>query len=103
MDEPIIKKLGNVSAYLDAVAHGYQGTREEFGEYLANCGRYSQETYIYWMNAAQSASDAQLALQNMMNVHFQMDEDGHVHLINGDLLGDVNFELLNTGHLEVTL
>ena len=30
--------LGAVTAYADAKAHGYTGTREEFGELLANAG-----------------------------------------------------------------
>lgn len=28
--------LGTVTAYADAKAHGYTGTKEEFGEVLAN-------------------------------------------------------------------
>ena len=30
--------LGAVTAYADAKAHGYTGTREEFGQLLANAG-----------------------------------------------------------------
>ena len=33
--------LGNVSAYLDAVANGFVGTRAQFGAYLANSANYS--------------------------------------------------------------
>lgn len=47
----ITTNLGPVSAYLDAVAHGYTGTREEFGEYLAHVGD----------NAAAAAASAQRA------------------------------------------
>ena len=47
----ITTNLGPVSAYLDAVAHGYSGTRAEFGEYLAHVGD----------NAAAAAASAQRA------------------------------------------
>lgn len=42
MADPIITKIGDVSAYLDAVAHGFEGTRAEFGELLANSANYAQ-------------------------------------------------------------
>lgn len=51
MADPIITKIGNVSAYLDAVAHGFEGTRAEFGELLANSANHAQ-------SAANSASSA---------------------------------------------
>ena len=47
-----IAEVGRVSAYLDAVAHGFQGTRAEFGEYLANCATWGAE-------AKQSVLDAE--------------------------------------------
>lgn len=31
--------LGAVTAYADAVAHGYTGTREDFGKLLAGAGK----------------------------------------------------------------
>lgn len=34
--------LGPVTAYADAVAQGFKGTREEFGEWLANAGKNAQ-------------------------------------------------------------
>lgn len=41
--EELIAQLGRVSAYLDAVAHGFQGTRAEFGEYLAHCAEWGAD------------------------------------------------------------
>ena len=38
-----IAQVGRVSAYLDAVAHGFQGTRAEFGEYLAHCAEWGAD------------------------------------------------------------
>jgi len=53
MADPIITKIGDVSAYLDAVAHGFEGTRAEFGELLANSANYAQ--------SAESAASAAIA------------------------------------------
>lgn len=47
-----IAQVGRVSAYLDAVAHGFQGTRAEFGEYLAHCAEWGAD-------AQQAAEDAE--------------------------------------------
>lgn len=57
--------------------------------------------------AATSAHDAQLALQGMVYVTFTVDEDGHVLIRNGDLLGTTSFVLnpvgaVLGGHLEVS-
>ena len=38
MADTIKTNLGPVTAYADAKAHGYTGTREEFGQLLANAG-----------------------------------------------------------------
>ena len=38
MADTIKTNLGPVTAYADAKAHGYTGTREEFGVLLANAG-----------------------------------------------------------------
>lgn len=38
MSDTYTKDLGAVTAYADAKAHGYTGTREEFGQLLANAG-----------------------------------------------------------------
>lgn len=45
--------LGAVTAYADAKAHGYTGTREEFGTLLANAG-----TNLAEANAAKAAAQA---------------------------------------------
>lgn len=57
-------------------------------------------------NAAESARDAQTALEGMVYVTFSVDENGHVLIRNGDLLGSTSFSLVgigeqNEGHLEV--
>lgn len=43
MSEPITVDLGAVTAYADAVEQGYTGTREEFGELLANFANRADE------------------------------------------------------------
>lgn len=43
MSEPITVDLGAVTAYADAVEQGYTGTREEFGELLANFAKRAEE------------------------------------------------------------
>lgn len=43
MADTITTNLGGVSAYLDAKKHGFTGTREEFGELLANSSKYAAE------------------------------------------------------------
>ena len=57
--------------------------------------------------AAASAAAAQQALEGMLFVTFGMSAEGHVLVINGDLLGTTSFALVglgetNEGHLEVT-
>lgn len=46
--------LGAVTAYADAVAAGYTGTREEFAQDLANAANYAAESH----QSAETASDA---------------------------------------------
>ena len=58
MANPIITKIGNVSAYLDAVAHGFEGTRAEFGELLANSANYAQSAESAASAASASATTA---------------------------------------------
>lgn len=53
-------------------------------------------------NAAISANAAQTALEGMTFVSFEVSNDGHVRISNGDLLGTTSFELTENGHLEVT-
>lgn len=53
-------------------------------------------------NAAISANTAQTALVGMTFVSFEVSDDGHVRISNGDLLGTTSFELTENGHLEVT-
>ena len=55
----ITTNLGPVSAYLDAVAHGYKGTREEFGEYLAHVGDNAAAAAESARQAAASGSSAE--------------------------------------------
>lgn len=43
MSDTYTKDLGAVTAYADAKAHGYTGTRDEFGQLLANAGINLQE------------------------------------------------------------
>ena len=50
----VVKDLGGVTAYADAVAAGYTGTREEFQELMASYASVAQQ-------AAQSAADAESA------------------------------------------
>lgn len=50
--------LGGVTAYSDAKAHGYTGTREEFGALLANAGQNLTEAEAAKQAAAQSAAAA---------------------------------------------
>ena len=52
-DTVFITDLGAVTAYADAKAHGYTGTREEFGTLLANAG-----TNLAEANAAKAAAQA---------------------------------------------
>lgn len=60
-NEPIVSNLGSVSAYLDAVAHGFNGTREEFGALLANGASYYQRAESAAQNAERDANTAQNA------------------------------------------
>lgn len=57
-EQPIVTKIGDVSAYLDAKAHGFTGTREEFGELLANAATYFQRAETAAEGAEQNASIA---------------------------------------------
>lgn len=59
-NDPIVTKLGNVSAYLDAVAHGFTGTRAEFGELLANSAKLSSD--VTQLKADLDANDISVRL-----------------------------------------
>lgn len=48
--------LGAVTAYADAVAHGYTGTREDFGKLLAGAGK-NLEDAVDASNAAEAAAE----------------------------------------------
>lgn len=50
--------LGAVTAYADAKAHGYTGTREEFGALLANAGSNLTEAEAAKAAAQASATQA---------------------------------------------
>ena len=56
--------LGAVTAYADAKAHGYTGTREEFGQLLANAGINLQAAKDAKEAAANSASAAATSAGN---------------------------------------
>lgn len=55
----IVKNLGNVTAYADAVAAGYTGTREQFAQEIANAATYAGEAHESETAAAGSAEDAE--------------------------------------------
>lgn len=59
--------LGAVTAYADAVAHGYTGTREDFGKLLAGAGK-NLEDAVDASNAAEAAAEnAENAAQTAAN------------------------------------
>lgn len=57
-DSTITTDLGAVTAYADAKAHGYTGTREEFGKLLAGAGKNLQDAVDAKDAAAESATAA---------------------------------------------
>lgn len=54
-----VVNLGNVTAYADAVAAGYTGTREQFAQDLANAATYASEAGTSAMAAEEAASDSE--------------------------------------------
>lgn len=60
MADTITTDLGPVTAYADAVAHGYTGTREDFGELLAGAGQNLQAA----VTAKEAAETAKAAAEN---------------------------------------
>lgn len=56
MADTITTDLGPVTAYADAVAHGYTGTREDFGKLLAGAGK-NLEDAVDASNAAKAAAE----------------------------------------------
>lgn len=75
MADTIKTNLGPVTAYADAKAHGYTGTREEFGVLLANAGLNlkAAETAKEGAEAAKQAAEAaqQDAAENQKNAGTQ--------------------------------
>ena len=71
MADTIRTNLGPVTAYADAKAHGYTGTREEFGQLLANAGLNlkAAETAKEGAEAAKQAAETaqQAAAENQKN------------------------------------
>ena len=57
-DSTITTDLGAVTAYADAKAHGYTGTREEFGKLLAGAGKNLQDAVDARDTATESATAA---------------------------------------------
>lgn len=57
-DSTITTDLGAVTAYADARAHGYTGTRDEFGELLAGAGKNLQDAVDAKDAATESATAA---------------------------------------------
>lgn len=60
MADTITTDLGPVTAYADAVAHGYTGTREDFGKLLAGAGKNLE-------NAVDASNEAKAAAENAEN------------------------------------
>ena len=75
MADTIKTNLGPVTAYADAKAHGYTGTREEFGQLLANAGLNlkAAETAKADAEAAKQAAETaqQAAAENQKNTETQ--------------------------------
>lgn len=75
MADTIKTNLGPVTAYADAKAHGYTGTREEFGALLANAGLNlkAAETAKEGAEAAKQAAETaqQAAAENQKNAGTQ--------------------------------
>ena len=75
MADTIKTNLGPVTAYADAKAHGYTGTREEFGQLLANAGLNlkAAETAKADAEAAKQAAETaqQAAAENQKNAGTQ--------------------------------
>lgn len=75
MADTIKTNLGPVTAYADAKAHGYTGTREEFGQLLANAGLNlkAAETAKEGAEAAKQAAETaqQAAAENQKNAETQ--------------------------------
>lgn len=75
MADTIKTNLGPVTAYADAKAHGYTGTREEFGALLANAGLNlkAAETAKEGAEAAKQAAETaqQAAAENQKNTETQ--------------------------------
>lgn len=75
MADAIKTNLGPVTAYADAKAHGYTGTREEFGQLLANAGLNlkAAETAKEGAEAAKQAAETaqQAAAENQKNAGIQ--------------------------------
>lgn len=75
MADTIKTNLGPVTAYADAKAHGYTGTRDEFGQLLANAGLNlkAAETAKEGAEAAKQAAETaqQAAAENQKNAGTQ--------------------------------
>lgn len=75
MADTIKTNLGPVTAYADAKAHGYTGTREQFGQLLANAGLNlkAAETAKEGAEAAKQAAKTaqQAAAENQKNAETQ--------------------------------
>lgn len=67
MSDTYTKDLGAVTAYADAKAHGYTGTREEFGQLLANAGinlQAAKEAKESAENSANAAAKSEAAAKD---------------------------------------
>lgn len=78
--------LGPVTAYADAVAQGFKGTREEFGEWLANAGKNAQAV-------AENLAETKVVLQ-------QVNEAGTVAVGNINKAADDRIEDINKAAAE---
>ena len=88
------------SAAASATAAWVAQTAAEVAQGAAEAAQSAAETAQGKAETAQAA--AQSALAGMTFVGFSVDADGHVLITNSDLLGTTEFELTESGHMEVT-
>lgn len=73
MSEPVTVDLGAVTAYADAVEQGYTGTREEFGELLANFAKRADEVKED-RNAVEQAKDEVFQKADNFDEHIEAEK-----------------------------
>jgi hypothetical protein len=88
------------AAQASAASAAASATAAEVAQGAAEAAQSAAETAQGKAETAQAA--AQSALAGMTFVGFSVDADGHVLITNSDLLGTTEFELTESGHMEVT-